>query len=280
MILPELILTNRIGQCWDFTGLDQLDQCKDKVHFKSYPYSIQYKYNSRGFRDQEWPIGIEDLKTAIWCIGDSFTVGLGSPIQHTWPYQLSSIAQQRVINVSMDGASNEWIARMVQHIVHDITPKNIVIMWSYVHRRELADTLLGNEDRRKHFVKSSNEEDWQNFLNCKARVDSITKSTQFAIPGFSPDILDLEKCWESIRGFAWPTLVPGTLSELSQLPQWILSEMDVLHNCLHQFQNTLMLKENLGVTSVKKQDLARDGAHFDLVTAGWVAQQAMSEMDL
>jgi hypothetical protein len=129
MLLAELILTNRIGQCWDFTGLDQFEQCRDKEHFKSYPYLIQYKYNSRGFRDQEWPISIEELKNAIWCIGDSFTVGLGSPLEHTWPYQLSNITQQRVINVSMDGASNEWIARMVQHIVHDIEPKNIVIMW-------------------------------------------------------------------------------------------------------------------------------------------------------
>ncbi len=77
LTVPEL--ANR--QC-DYTGIDSVNECLDRELFTQWPHVIDYRYNSRGFRDQEWP---QDLASAIWCLGDSFTVGLGSRFEQTWP---------------------------------------------------------------------------------------------------------------------------------------------------------------------------------------------------
>jgi len=62
------------------TGMDTLELCLNKEYFKSYTKQISYRYNSKGFRDDEWP---EDLSDVIWCVGDSFTVGIGQPFEET-----------------------------------------------------------------------------------------------------------------------------------------------------------------------------------------------------
>ena len=125
MILPDFILPSRQHQICTESGIDSLEQCLDKKHFKLYPHQIEYRYNSRGFRDAEWPEDINDLKNATWCIGDSFTVGIGSPLKHTWPYILQQQTGCRVINISMDGASNEWMARKCSTLLKIINPKCI-----------------------------------------------------------------------------------------------------------------------------------------------------------
>jgi hypothetical protein len=290
MILPDLVLPSRINQHWEFSGMDHINDCLNKQHFLSYPYDISYIHNSRGFRDQEWPNDMQELREAIWCVGDSFTVGLGSPIDHTWPFRLSRLTSRRVINVSMDGASNEWIARITENIVQAINPKKLVIMWSYIHRRENPDPLLNDELRRIHnscvfFQRidnsnSNEDDDWTNFLDCKKRVDSVTNSVQFAIPFFRPVYrLSIVNDWASIRGSNWPVNAPSTVEEMNSLPVWILHELKYLHGVFDKLRNKLkkhQLQSLLPttVTLVESQDLARDGHHFDLITAEWVATQA------
>ena len=136
MILSDFILHSRVNAVWQFSGMDSIEECRDKKHFKNYPYKVEYVYNSRGFRDTEWPESLEELKNAIWCIGDSFTVGLGSPLEHTWPYLLQQQTGRRCINVSMDGTSNEWIARKGISLVNTISPDIVIAHWSYTNRRE------------------------------------------------------------------------------------------------------------------------------------------------
>jgi hypothetical protein len=282
MILPKLILPSRVNQHWEFSGMDSIDRCADKQHFLSYPHNVTYDYNSRGFRDQEWPDTMQELRDAIWCIGDSFTVGLGSPIEHTWPVRLSKITTRRIINVSMDGASNEWIARITENIVQAIDPTQLVIMWSYTHRRENVNTGLSNELQRIHSSNCTDYNDWINFLDCKKRVDLITNSVQFAIPFFRPEQpMSITDDWAAIRGPDWPVNSPTTLQELNSLPNWILHELKNLHGQLSKFQTILPrlpppvdLSVPNTVIPVKAQDLARDGHHFDLITAECVATQA------
>lgn len=133
MILPDLLLPSKANQYRQFSGLDSPELCLNKTYFNNYPHKVDYRYNSRGFRDLEWP---ENLTDAIWCIGDSFTVGIGSSIDHTWPVVLSKTMGRRIINVSMDGASNNWISRKAVQILGTVNTSTIVLHWSYIHRRE------------------------------------------------------------------------------------------------------------------------------------------------
>jgi hypothetical protein len=150
MILPDFILSTRQNKKFSTTGIDSRDKCQDPAYFDSYPYSISYQYNSRGYRDKEWPDTVEELKKCIWCFGDSFTVGLGNPLEHIWPVILENRTGIRCVNISLDGASNDWIARKVNRVIENINPNAIVIQWSFLNRVESSDTSLSDEYRRMH----------------------------------------------------------------------------------------------------------------------------------
>lgn len=138
-----------------YSGLDTASRCLDLKHFENYPWPVEYCHNSRGYRDSEWPVTARELSQAIWCFGDSFTVGYGAPQAHTWPAILQQQAHCRCINVSLNGASNEWIVRKISDLVKEIHPSTIVVHWTFTHRRELAES---------HLLQVANTH-WRHFYN-------------------------------------------------------------------------------------------------------------------
>jgi hypothetical protein len=299
LILPDFVLPSRVNQRWKYSGMDSIDLCLDQQHFLSYPHLVEYVYNSRGYRDQEWPDSLEELKNAVWCVGDSFTVGIGQPFDHIWPQVLSKKSNQRSINISMDGASNDWIARKVQRVIDTVSPKNIVIMWSYTHRREHPDIKMLDEQRIMLSDKTTYQEDYLHWKNLKEQIQTLNSHViQTAIPDFvessSPS---LTQHWNAIRGSSWPEC-PTTLYELTHLPKNIKHELETIHNCYktfeiflssplgeslfdldHQTVNRKMLPDDV-IYIHKQLDRARDYHHFDLLTSEWVVEQVCSRLVL
>lgn len=192
MILPDFLLFSRVNQQLKYSGIDSIEHCKNKEHFVSYTHPIDYVYNSRGFRDAEWPESTDELKRAIWCVGDSFTVGIGQPFAHTWTQVLSHQLGVRTINVSMDGASNDWIARKVQRIVEVIDPKNIVVLWSYTHRRESETVRLSDEARVIFSSKDTPLEDDQRWIKTSEQIKQLKpNAVQATIPNFQGTSLEI-----------------------------------------------------------------------------------------
>jgi hypothetical protein len=146
--MAKFVLPYYSNQLFNESGIDTWNQCLNKNHFLKFPWPVEYQYNSRGYRDQEWPSNLSELSDAIWCFGDSFTVGLGSPLTHTWVYVLSQKSCHRTINVSMDGASNNWIARKISELSYYLVPKTIVVHWSYVHRREAEEWKIIHQQQQ------------------------------------------------------------------------------------------------------------------------------------
>jgi hypothetical protein len=280
--LSKLFLPQLCNQKFDYFGIDCLDLCLDKQLFTQWPHVIDYGYNSRGFRDNEWP---QELGSdTIWCLGDSFTVGLGSCFSHTWPQTLSRHSQHRVVNISMDGASNQWIARNVCDVYDLARPDNIVIMWSYLHRREKHNFDSSDLKRRQHYVKSTVAEDYANFNDCRKLVQMYCADSnliEFAIPDFEPCFDNSN--WQNIRDASWPELLPPSLDEFLKLDPMIIIELQNLHNVdldLLFLQYTLPPEILTGVIKIKWLDRARDGHHFDIITADWVAKQALTRLRL
>ena len=292
-ILPDLILPSRVDQHWSESGLDSLSNCLDKAHFAAYPHPVEYNYNSRGFRDAEWPDDLPELKDAIWVFGDSFTVGVGSPINYTWPYAVAQELNKRVINISMDGASNEWIARRAVDVYHAVQPSNMIIMWSYFHRRESTNIKKFDEDKRLHASTKKTDDlraDVNNFFECMNKVaclpvDCIHFVIPYAVPGITQAEFyqqELQAVWDNIKGNDWPDQVPTTKEEYQQLPQWIIDEIRTVHCCDDRFAHVYRLAA-IGSTmqqrtsshyyygSVPRLDIARDGHHFDILSSQWVA---------
>lgn len=228
-VLSDFVIQSQAGQSHKYFGIDSPKFCNDLEHFNNYPHKIDYQYNSRGFRDAEWPDNLYDLQNAIWCVGDSFTVGLGSPIEHTWPWVLQQATGTRTINVSMNGASNMWMSRKVHSIIKEIQPTTIVIQWSFTHRREDIDQLwLSDEDRVLHFINAGEQDDIDNTVQCIKNVESNKGNTQL-IHSFIPAVCPPES--------------------------------------MQNFQNQIMQLNLQSIGAVEQLDFARDKFHYDVKTS-------------
>jgi len=279
MILPDFVLPSRINQTWSYSGLDSPENCLNKKHFESYPYDITYHYNSRGFRDAEWPDSIEELQSAIWCVGDSFTVGLGSPVTHTWPWILQQTTQRRTINVSMDGASNMWIARKSFDIVNKIKPAHLVIQWSYISRRESTkgDVL---EKHWQAFYKDISDPSWP-------PPDSIHSINQL------PKKILEEIC--QIHGGWGEHVINDELRRLHTINSTVEDDIRNTLDCIgllsqikstqivHSFIPNFVPDTHRGIIEsqidgpvipeIQRLDIARDDHHYDINTSRAFVQQ-------
>lgn len=268
MILPDFVLPSQINQVWLTTGIDSEESCKDPAYFKSYPYPIEYRYNDRGYRDDAWP---DNLQHCVWCLGDSFTVGIGSPRSHTWPYLLQQGLGQRTINVSMDGASNMWIARKARRVLEQIRPHIMIIHWSYLTRTELPDSYLTDEQRRQHYHPDllDTTRAMQNFRDLVLELEAGKRSTRI-IHSFIPDFAvsgTLHQHWQTFAGPSWPDL-PRTLARFDTLPDLVIRELRNEFASYDVFRIWSELNEQLElVPEFDRLDLARDGHHYDLLTA-------------
>jgi hypothetical protein len=154
------------------------------LRFDNYPYNIEYKCNSRGFRGPEWPDDVRELNDSIWCIGDSFTFGVGVPYEHTWPYLLQQKTSQRAINMAVNGVGNTWLVETASEVLNELTPSTMIFHWSYTHRRKKH---LWDYD---HYQNTTVEEDADLLISCIQQVESIkgsTKTIHSFIPKFHGD---------------------------------------------------------------------------------------------
>lgn len=274
MILPDFVLeSRRYLQCRE-SGIDSLKHCLDKNYFRNYPNQVEYSYNSRGFRDTEWPADTE-LKHAVWCLGDSYTVGLGSPYNHTWPYLLSQKLSRRCINVSLDGASNQWIARKIKCLLESVNPSLICVQWSHLHRCEHPDVRRTDEDRRQHVAKEiSMDNQYQIFSDILQSIEDskgVTKIIHSVIPAsnFVTNDAALRK-WNLVKGHDWDKYPPAALSSLSES---IILELKAM-NLQDYFESNLLFQKYSqtydilnSIIDIEQIDYARDHLHYGALTA-------------
>ena len=236
----------------DCSGMDCLKGCLDKNHFKNYTKNISYDYNSRGFRDAEWPTEGK-LKDCIWCLGDSFTVGMGQPIEETWANVLQQKTNARIINISMDGASNTWIARKAKYILKEISPATIVIQWSYTSRRESDNASLPDWKRRKHHSdKLTDISDSKDFIKCFLDVETHKGNTD-VVHTFIPH---------------W-SVPPG---------KYFFENSDLMKSL---FKYHGLDANDIKLTTDSAQlDWARDGHHYDIKTSSKYVAHIMKLLQL
>jgi hypothetical protein len=250
----SLQLLYLMNESLQYSGMDFLKRCHDKNHFENYTKNISYYYNSRGFRDAEWPTEGK-LKDCIWCLGDSFTVGMGQPIEETWANVLQQKTNTRTINISMDGASNTWIARKAKYILNEISPTTIVIQWSYTSRRELDDASLPDIKRRTHYSKK----------------DILIDAS---------DNKDFIKCFLDVEKHKGNTDVVHTF-----IPHWSISPGKYLFENSN-FMKLLFRYHGLDANDIKltadstQLDYARDGHHYDIKTSSKYVAHIMKLLQL
>lgn len=193
MIDSSLVLQKTSNEFLTHMGIDSPEYAISKDHFERYSKLVVYQFNSLGYRDAEWP---EDLDNLIWCIGDSFTLGLGQQYDETWPQIVQKMLTCRVINVSMNGASNDWIARRAKFILSNFNPKVLLIQWSFIHRREHPNDQLLDEDRALNFNPDDNN-DVENLIKNLNEIE-MNKNKSKVIYSFIPNFLSKDDDPETI----------------------------------------------------------------------------------
>ena len=292
MILPDFVLLSRVNLEEKFTGMDSKEFCQDPKWFAQYPHAVSYAYNSRGFRDEEWP---DDLNCATWCFGDSYTVGLGNPQQHTWPSVLQRKTHTRCINVSLDGASNQWIARKIVSLSQCVAPQCVVVHWSYIHRRESSESAL-TKTLNGHWCEFYNkikDTDWPDCLTIndfdqlpefiqKEIVEIHAGRAEHALLAYRPAAGVLDD--EDRRLYFDPN--SNQAADVADTIRCIATVntlgLKVIHSFVPEFASKSSAAEIIEyldqqgccyVAPFHKKDLARDGHHYGAVTADFFTDQ-------
>ena len=228
-----------------FSGIDHPNFCMNKEHFKNYTKLVSYEYNSRGFRDQEWPI---DLKNRIWCIGDSFTVGLGQPAEETWPALLEKKIGERCINIGEDGCSNDLMSLRAEYIKKEMEPKIIIIIWSFFWRRFINGKNVHFDYNKRELPKDDIENFVKNFI--KVNQNPNCKILNYFIPD----------CMITSSSTLLRSIKDKNKKNFIKLLKYHYPTVDFL-NC----------------EEIEQLDFSRDGLHFDIKTCQKIVESIMAK---
>jgi hypothetical protein len=270
-----------------------------KRYNSKFPYKVHYKFNSRGYRDSEWPIEISDLKSSVWCIGDSATVGIGSPQEHIWPQLLSRVWNQRTINVSLIAASNDFIERKCIELLDQIEPEYIILCWSYLHRRD------SSEQNKITFIANETQKNWDDFYSAIRRTawpdchslndvkNLEPKIQQEILSKYQDPIIeiddemsrfinkdDVEKFFNSAASRSTQEEVEYFMSKIHNIKQH-QHHTQIFHMFVPEFATKTeseLVKQNfsrIGIPfhAIEQIDYARDNHHWDIKTSNSIVAE-------
>ena len=219
--------------------------------------NFDYRFNSWGFRgpDYEQYIG----QPVNICLGDSFTVNIGGPIEHSWCDRLALHYPIPTINLGMDGAGNDAISLLYYRACDLFDVQFTFVMYSYFHRRlrdgKFIQDVIEDEDNFDYFLRhriphaiecaipswnySKQEQDFLQELD----IFYVDAPTHYSPNNKRSHIF--ETSYNNLRGPDWPTL--------------------------EQFQNGAeahpdMLTERFGGFLSHQGFVNRDGHHNNLAT--------------
>jgi hypothetical protein len=122
-------------------GIDSPDICSlGSDYWKNFSATeINYKFNSWGFRDvdfEQYRKENTNQKINI-CIGDSFTLNIGGPQEHSWPALLSKYFDCPTVNISIDGMSSYYYQAIVNKCKESVNVGNIFLLYNLYDDNQL-----------------------------------------------------------------------------------------------------------------------------------------------
>ena len=199
-------------------GLDNPNEKHtDSCWWHNYPlHDFQYQYNSWGFRGPEYDQYIG--KPVNICIGDSFTINIGGPIEHSWASQLATRFDIPTINLGMDGAGNNAIKTVYNRASEIFDVQTTFIMYSFFHRRSTKNNdlvhigCLDDNENIRYFEENMIEDVVYTFIPpwCWSDVEldylqSEHKNNLYNLPNSSSPLLSKlsQKIYNSWKGADW-----------------------------------------------------------------------------
>jgi hypothetical protein len=127
-----------------FSGMDTPGKNnRSSRDFWEYPVQdFDYQFNSWGFRGKEYDQYVGQAVNI--CLGDSFTVNVGGPVEHSWCSQLAEHFDIPTVNLGMDGAGNDAIKLVYNRACEVFDVQDTFVMYSYFHRRLIDNAFRQN----------------------------------------------------------------------------------------------------------------------------------------
>jgi hypothetical protein len=101
--------------------------------------SIEYSFNSLGYRSPEFNISTSDLKILV--CGCSQTLGVGLNVSDCWPGVVQSVMSNAIattiFNLASVGASTDYVSRTVSQSISIVKPDVVLVLWPELSRREV-----------------------------------------------------------------------------------------------------------------------------------------------
>jgi len=152
-----------------YLGLDRPNHSfQPKGWWENYPVqNFDYNFNEWGFRGLDYSEYID--KPVNICLGDSFTINIGGPIEHSWPSQLSMLLDLPTINLGIFGAGNDAIRLLYDRACKAFDVQNTFVMYSYFQRRLVGNKFAhyGGDEHSKHIPTPlhTDVENFQHFVD-------------------------------------------------------------------------------------------------------------------
>ena len=223
MLINDLAYFKRSANYRNTTsGMDHPDECYcGSKDWHAYPIQdFGYEFNSWGFRGPEYTQYIG--KQVNICLGDSFTVNVGGPIEHSWCSQLAEYFDIPTLNLGMDGAGNDAIRLVYERACKIFDVQNTFVMYSYLHRRLVGDkfTVQGysNSENFKYFLEHRIPNVFEytlpgwNYTDEERQFLSEIEIYFLDVPLYFSDNQEIyrkfisEDAYNNLRGQDWPTL--------------------------------------------------------------------------
>jgi hypothetical protein len=96
------------------------------------PKCITYKFNSHGFRSEEFSSG-----AGFIALGCSFTAGIGLPIHQVWPSIVAERIGLQAWNLGIGGSSMDTCFRMLANYIEELCPKFVMLLRPHLGRFEI-----------------------------------------------------------------------------------------------------------------------------------------------
>jgi len=100
---------------------------------------IIYKFNSEGFRDDEF-----DQQPAGLALGCSHTQGVGIQASDAWPRQLEKMLEQKIWNLGVGGSALDTCYRFLEYWIDQLNIKFVVCAVPHIFRYEVFDNNWSN----------------------------------------------------------------------------------------------------------------------------------------
>lgn len=150
----------------------------------SWTIPITYEFNPQGFRTHNF-YNFTNQKVNI-ALGCSHTMGIGLPIEMTWPFQIELFTGIPTLNLGLGQGSTDTVSRILTNICELFNISSVFILWPSYNRFELynineIDPIIPNSSFLEHtwFLDKHNSD--QRFYKNQTLVHTLQKLHNFKL---------------------------------------------------------------------------------------------------